>query len=86
MREESEREGFLEQAREGAEGTEFYEDPLLERSLEVQTEAAQGVEVFQNPDSVVPPWVLKEGAPGHESFTGDGLDDGRDEEDERAQV
>lgn len=71
----------LGHAREQAQGSELYEDPLRYRSRMVEQEAAQGVEVFADPDAVVPATALVEGSPGHETLTGNqaGLesDDGR---------
>jgi hypothetical protein len=73
---------LLERAREEAQGTELYEDPLG-RSLQVEQEQAQGVDVFTDPDATVPAKALTEGSPGHESLTGDQVESRRDEEEER---
>jgi hypothetical protein len=72
---------LLERAREEAQGTELYEDPLG-RSLQVEREQAQGVDVFADPDAIVPAKALTEGSPGHESLTGDQVESRRDEEEE----
>jgi hypothetical protein len=78
-----ERDLSLEHALEEAEGTEVQEDPSHGRSLEAGREQAQGFEIFEDPDAVLPASLLKEGAPGHETLTGDrpGLQD--DDEEER---
>jgi hypothetical protein len=68
------RDPLLERALEEAEGTELQEDPQGGSSLEVEREEAQGVEVFADPDATLDRSVLKEGSPGHETLTGDGLD------------
>lgn len=67
------RDPFLEKAREEAEGTELQEDPHGGSSLEVAREEAQGVDVFADPDATLERSVLKEGSPGHETLTGDGV-------------
>ena len=67
------RDPFLQRAREDAEGTELQEDPHGGSSLEVEREEAQGVEVFADPEATLERSVLKEGSPGHETLTGDGL-------------
>lgn len=41
--------------------------------LEVEREEAQGVEVFEDPDATLAASRLKEGAPGHEMLTGEGV-------------
>ncbi len=69
-------------AREEAQGTEVFEDPLG-RSLQVEREQAQGVDVFADPDAIVPVKALTEGSPGHEALTGDQVESRRDEEEER---
>jgi predicted phosphoribosyltransferase/pimeloyl-ACP methyl ester carboxylesterase len=71
----------LEHAREEAQGTELYEDPLGS-SLRVEREEAQGVDVFADPDATVPVKALTEGSPGHETLTGDQVELRRNEEDE----
>ena len=73
MKRLSARDPFLEKAREEAEGTVLQEDPQGGSSLEVEREEAQGVEVFADPDATLDRSVLKEGSPGHETLTGDGL-------------
>jgi hypothetical protein len=67
------RDPFLEIAREAAEGTELQEDPYGGSSLEVEREEAQGIEVFADPDATLERTVLKEGSPGQETLTGDGV-------------
>lgn len=49
-------------------------DPFLEEARE----AAEGVELFDNPDAAIPEEVLREGAPGHETLTGESVGLGRD--------
>ena len=68
------RDPFLQRAREEADGTGLQEVPQGGSSLEVECEEAQGVEVFADPDATLEPSVLKEGSPGHETLTSDGLD------------
>jgi len=53
----------MERAREEAQGTEVFEDPLG-RSLQVEREQAQGVDVFADPDATVHVKALTEGSPG----------------------
>lgn len=78
---ESKRDPFLEHAREEAEGTELLEGPDRDALLQKEREEAEGVEVFEDPDAVIPGGALKEGAPGHETFTGDAVGLGRDADD-----
>jgi hypothetical protein len=73
------RDPFLEHAREEAEGTEVLESPDRDSLLEKEREAAQGVEVFEDPDATIPAAALKEGSPGHEALTADGVGIERDE-------
>jgi len=61
----------LGHAREEAQGSELYEDPLRYRSRLVEREGAQGVQLFADPDAEVPATALVEGSPGHETLTGD---------------
>lgn len=54
--------------------------------MEIEREEAEGVEIFADPYTLVSRLILKEGSPGHETLTGDGLTIGREqEEDERSQ-
>ncbi len=57
---------FFDRAIEDAEGVEVFESPFSFHGT--AEEAAQGTEVFTNPDKAVPPSVLKDGSPGHESY------------------
>lgn len=89
MSSDTERDPFLEHAREDAEGTELLESPDRDALLEKEREEAQGVEVFEDPDATIPGSALKEGAPGEEAFTGDSVglgpeDDDRVEADEQS--
>ena len=61
----------LERAREDAEGVELFESASNGGSLVSQREEAEGVEVFAVPDAVLSPEARAEGAPGHETLTGD---------------
>lgn len=79
----TERDPYLERAREEAEGIEVYEDPSHRGFLDVAREEAQGVELFSDPDAMLPVQALREGSPGSESLTGDNLGLGRDGEEER---
>ncbi len=83
MSDRSDRDLFLEQAREDAEGNEILERPERGPSLEVEREEAQGVEVFENPDATIPAGPLKEGHAGEETLTGEGLGLGREDGDDR---
>jgi hypothetical protein len=58
---------FFDRAIEDAEGVEVFERPFSFHGT--AEEAAQGTEVFANPDEAVPPSVLKDGSPGHESYS-----------------
>jgi hypothetical protein len=69
----------MARAREDAEGTELFELPEG-GSLELEREIAQGVEVFEDPDATRPGTMLREGSPGHEVLTGEGLGVGGDDE------
>jgi len=82
-KESSGRDPLLEHAEEEAEGTELLEPLRHGAFLEQEREEAQGVEVFEDPDATLPAIVLKEGSPGHETLTGDGVgeDDDQDRED-----
>lgn len=56
---------------EEAEGIEVFEQvPSLGTDLR-EYEEAQGTASFVSPDSVVPPFALREGEPGNESLSGD---------------
>jgi putative phosphoribosyl transferase len=79
----SERDPYLESAREEAEGTELQEDPYGGSSLEVEREEAQGVEVFADPDATLQRSILREGSPGHETLTGDSVGLARNGEEDR---
>lgn len=81
-----ERDPSLEHAREGAEGTELLESPDGDALLEKEREEAQGVEVFEDPDTIIPRTALKEGAPGHETLTGDSVGLGREDDENRAEA
>ncbi|MFP4553872.1 MAG: hypothetical protein ACLFRT_08435 [Actinomycetota bacterium] len=85
MSSNTERDPFLEHAREDAEGTELLESSDRDALLEKEREEAQGVEVFEDPDATIPGSALKEGAPGEEAFTGDSVGLGR-EDDDRAET
>lgn len=85
MKDATERDPFLEHAREEAEGTELLEPHVPDGSLEKEREEAQGIEVFADPDATLPATVLKEGSPGHEILTGDNVGLGRDDEVDRAE-
>jgi hypothetical protein len=80
--ERDERDPFLELAREEAQGTELQVDPSGGGGLEHAREEAQGVEVFEDPDATLPAEPLKEGSPGHESYTEDALGRGGDDEEQ----
>jgi hypothetical protein len=84
MKDATERDPFLEHAREEAEGTELSERPMRDGSLEKEREEAQGIEVFADPDATLSATVLREGSPGHEILTGDNVGLGRDDEEDRA--
>ncbi|MBK5268983.1 MAG: dienelactone hydrolase family protein [Acidimicrobiia bacterium] len=58
---------FFDRAIEDAEGVEVFERTFSFHGT--AEEAAQGSEVFANPDEAVPPSVLKDGSPGHESYS-----------------
>lgn len=81
MSSSSERDPFLEHAREDAEGTELLEGPDRSALVEKEREEAQGVDVFEDPDATIPGSALKEGAPGEEAFTGDSVGLGREDGD-----
>jgi len=81
MTDRSERDPFLEHAREDAEGNEIRERPEGGSSLERQREEAQGIEVFEDPDATLPAGALREGQPGEETLTSDGVGLGRDDDD-----
>lgn len=81
-KERDERDPFLEHAREEAQGTELQMDPSQDTGLEQAREEAQGVEVYEDPDATLPAGALKEGSPGHESYTEDALGRRADEEEE----
>jgi hypothetical protein len=48
--------------------------------LEQEGEAARRVEVFEDADATLPGSVVKEGAPGHETFTGDAVGPGGEDD------
>ncbi len=50
-------------------------------TLEKEREEAQGVEVFEDPDATIPGSALKEGDPGDETFTGNSVGLGREDDD-----
>lgn len=90
MSNRTERDPFLDHAKEEAEGTELLESPDRDALLEKEREEAQGVEVFEDPDATIPGSALKEGSPGEEAFTGNSVglspeEDDRVEEDEESQ-
>jgi hypothetical protein len=82
----SKRDPFLEHAREEAEGTELLESPDRDALLEKEREEAQGVEVFEDPDAIIPGTALKEGAPGHETLTGNSAGVGREDDADRTEA
>lgn len=79
MNERANRDPFLEQAREDAEGTELLEGPDRDALLERGREEAEGVEVFEDPDATIPRTVLKEGSPGQETLSADSVGLGRED-------
>lgn len=80
MSSNTERDPFLEHAREDAEGTELLESPDRHALLEKEREEAQGVEIFEDPDATIPGSALKEGAPGEETYTADSVGQGREDD------
>lgn len=81
MSSSTERDPYLDHAREDAEGTELLESPDRDALLEKEREEAQGVEVFEDPDATIPGSALKEGSPGEEVFTGNSVGLGREDDD-----
>lgn len=81
MSSSTQRDPFVDHARENAEGTELLESPDRDALLEKEREGAQGVEVFEDPDATIPGSALKEGAPGEEAFTGNSVGLGREDDD-----
>lgn len=77
------RDPFLVHAEEGAEGTELVEPLRHGASREQEREEAQGVEVFEDPDATQSAPALKEGAPGHETLTGNAVGLGRKDDEDR---
>lgn len=71
MTTESDRDRFLEEAREEAEDAELRDESSL--ALYREREEAEGVEVFESAESGLPGPALREGEPGHENLTGDRL-------------
>ena len=67
----------MERAGEEARGVETFENPYLDEAPIVAREEAEGVELFEDPDSDIPIEALVEGAPGHESLSGNDLGLGR---------
>jgi hypothetical protein len=82
-KESSGRDPFLEHAEEEAEGNELIEPLRHGAFLEQEREEAQGVEVFEDPDATLPSSALKEGSPGHQTLTGDGVGLGREDDEDR---
>jgi hypothetical protein len=82
-REPSGRDPFLQHSEDEEEGTELVEPLRYEVFLEQEREEAQGVEVFEDPDATLPASVLREGSPGHEILTGDAVDLGREDDEDR---
>ena len=80
------RDPSLEHAREEAEGTELLEGSDRDALLEKEREEAQGVEVFDDPDARIPRTALKEGAPGHETLTGNSVGLGPEDDEDRAEA
>jgi dienelactone hydrolase len=74
---------LLERAREQAEGSAVYEDPLADAVPRVAREEAQGVEVFVDPDQATPSQALRQGSPGHETFVGDQIEPEIEADEER---
>jgi len=73
---------FFDRAIEDAEGVEVFERPFSFHGT--AREQAQGSEVFANPDEAVPPSVLMDGSPGHESYShAEDADWATDDEDAR---
>ena len=85
MSSRAERDPLIEHAKEEAEGTELLESRDRDALLEREREEAQGVEVFEDPEATVPGTALKEGAPGHETLTGNSAGLGREDDEDLAE-
>ena len=74
---------LLEHAREEADGIDVDGDPFADEAPLAEREEAQGVEVFENPEAVIPATALREGSPGQETYGGNQVGLGSEEDDER---
>jgi len=84
MTAESDRDRSLEEAREEAEDAELRDESSL--SLYREREEAEGVEVFESAEQALSGAALREGEPGHETLTGEGLGLAPDESDEEPEA